>query len=59
MFLLFNFDPMAPRGGWGDFIGAYTTREEAQTVADKCEDNWQIVDLDRRSVVANGKAARA
>lgn len=58
-FLLFNFDPVAPRGGWGDFMGAYDTQEEAQSVADEITDAYQIVDLERRTVVKAGKAKRS
>lgn len=56
MFILFSFDPLAPRGGWGDFLGVYETQDEAVAIGEKTQDAWQVVDLGRRSVVANGKA---
>lgn len=57
MFLLFNYDPIAPRGGWGDFIGAYDNEADALRIANQTpdSDSWQIVDLAKRSVVAAGK----
>lgn len=56
-FILFSYHPLAPRGGWGDFIGSYGTVEEAQRIANSTpdSDSWQIVDLERNSVVAAGK----
>jgi hypothetical protein len=56
-FILFNYHPLAPRGGWGDFIGSYATQEEAQRIANQTPDcdSWQIVDLERNSVIAAGK----
>ena len=58
MFILFAFDPIAPRGGWYDFVGMYATREEAKEIAVNCDGDWHIIDEDRRSVVENGRAKR-
>jgi hypothetical protein len=56
-FLLFSYHPLAPRGGWGDFLGCYDSQEAAQRIANQVadSDSWQIVDLSTNSVVAAGK----
>ena len=58
-YLLFAGDNYYPSGGWEDFIGSFSTQEEAQDVgADKIEDefNWyHVVDLSSGNIVAKGR----
>ena len=61
-YLLFGNRRDTPHGGWGDFVCAYPTRQDAETVADLLMDGrlpeherfwWtQVVDTEAASVVS-------
>jgi len=53
-FLLFCYDTYYPVGGWGDFIGAFDSVEEAESAIDKTFHYWQIVDMEKLEVVKSG-----
>ena len=54
-FLVFSFDPTAPSGGFRDFKGDASTKEEAEQLAEKLHGQIQIVDSEFEEEVAGSK----
>lgn len=52
---LFSFSHYQPKGGWGDFVGAFSTVKEAKKYATKLKkqklDQWQIVNMSTGKIV--------
>lgn len=53
-YLLFAGDIFYPVGGWGDFIGSYSTPEEAKEAVESLAiiNWWHIVDLETEEIVS-------
>ncbi len=52
-YLLFNFSPYSPSGGWNDFVASFDSREEAKAYIaadaeekEHLEHGWQLVDAE-------------
>lgn len=45
-YLLFAGDNQYPQGGWGDFIGAYISKEEAREKCSRKYDWAQTIDIE-------------
>jgi hypothetical protein len=51
-YIVFAGENFYPLGGWCDYIGSYSTVEEARNAANNREcDWWQIVDITSKNVV--------
>ncbi len=54
-YVVFAFDPSHAAGGWRDFRGDFSTREDAERLAEKLHGQIQIVDTEFNEEVAGSK----
>ena len=57
-YFLFGGEDYYPSGGWGDFVKAFDTKEEAVEVGKQEYERvgkwWHVVDVGAREIVDNG-----